>query len=1205
MRFTGCVKLFIAVVLCWLSNYSLVYPQDQVKTSLFLAGNTASKNLNPEYVEFFNNLTDTEHPYSIVYLGNYSTYTVNDDKLEFSFFPDNIKSNDAHLMFAMGPDEWKTGKRHVKKVIDALHEEFKDNHVYTTDWGCPGPTEVLINDQLTVILIDTYWWLNTDDVRFGKCGIDEEKDVFVWLQDALRRNANRTVVVAGHHPINSYGPHGGDLPPAVNILGFPYAFYKKFIGDREDLAHPEYKNLANQLYYILNQFPNVIYASAHEKSMQYLRYGGIHQIISGSMQKQTFVNTKKTEFGSSEAGVSRLDIYDNGDVVLNFFSVKNGAENPVFSKTIFHKNVLTQEEIFSGRDELFKDSTKKVFASELYLATDKYKKWMGDNYRDVWATPIEARIFDITKEQGGLEILKRGGGQQTKSLRLQTKDGKQFVLRSLEKYAEGAVPKEMKKTFAKDIVQDQISASNPYAALPAAVLAKHAGVFHTNPEIVYVPPDPLFEHYREDMRSGLFLYEERPAGDRRDITSFGNSKDIVGTDDVIEKTIESEDHQIHQRAVLRARLLDIYINDWDRHDDQWRWASFKEDEKTVYRPIPRDRDQTFFVNQGILPGIASKDFILPKIQNFQPRTNNIIGLGFNARYFDRTFLTQMEWKDWATLTDDLIENMTEEAIDEAMDAFPKEVQPLCADTIKSILLARRAYMKDMANEYYLSLAKKVDVLGTEKSDLFKIERKDNHRTEVNVWHIKKDGTTGKKIFSRTFYTLETKEINCYGFDGEDRFELSGGVNYGPIVRVIGGHDKDVVADYSLVGGLGKKNKIYDLRKSTVIENGKESRRLLSNNKIVHEYNRKAFKNDVATPLATLGYNADDGVFIGYGRMWYYQKFRREWRSSILGDYAIRTAAYNIKYKFESLSTNIGLDYIFGLDVSGPNYMSNFFGLGNNTTNEYLDYDYKYFQTRQRIYLACIGLQKRFGKSVWERYEDDETEKDHPLNEHQLGVALNWKLTNTREEENKFITNFEENGLTPKDLERKQFIILSANYQYKNVNRDFRPSQGFVINGRVEQFVNIEGNEPDFAKLGGYVIKYLSFNKHPRTVFAFRVGGEKMIGDYFFREAAILDGKTNFRGYRKTRFYGESSIYFNTEARIKMYNFKNYLLTGDIGILVFDDFGRVWLDGEKSNKWHNGFGAGIWVSPFKLAVLTTTLNVSKEETLLQFKFSYLF
>lgn len=1180
------------------------YAQSPVKSSLFLAGNTASASSKANN-QFLTELTKLNHPYSFVSLGNFSSFTEDEKQFEFSFYPGKIQENTTPLLFTMGPNEWKTGKKHTKKVIKALHDKFPNNEVYTTDWGCPGPTEIEINDQLSVILIDTYWWLTTLDTRFGKCGIEKDKDVFVWLQDALRRNTNKTVVVAGYHPIVSYGRHGGNLPLAVNILGFPYAAYKNTIGGKSDLVHPEYKNLRLQLHTILNQFPNVIYASALENSMQYIKQNNIHQIISGSLKKQAFVNTSKPDFATSDAGISRLDIHENGDVVLNFFTVKQGTKTPVFSKKLFTQKIVTKQDILAKREKLFKDPVHTTHASKQYLATKKYKKWMGTNYRKIWATPVEARVFDITKEKGGLSILKRGGGQQTKSIRMKTSDGKQYVLRSLEKYAEGAMPEAMKLTFAKDIVQDQISASNPYSALPAAVLAEYAGVLHTNPEIVYVPQDPLFEEYKEDMQSGLFLYEERPAKNRNDVKSFGYSKDIVNTEEVITNTIASEDYQIDQQAVLRARLLDIFINDWDRHDDQWRWASFKKDGLTIYRPIPRDRDQTFFVNQGILPGIAAMPFAMPKIQNFQPRTKYVIGLGFNARYFDRSFLTQMEWGNWENTTNDLMQRMTPEVINEAMATFPKEVKPLVADSTAKILLERKKYMTEMARELYLYLSKRVNITGTDRKDLFEISRLNDNETEVLVHHIKKDGSKGKQIFKRTFQTSETKEIVCYGLDEEDSFEIVGKVKKGPIVRIIGGQDKDVVVDHSEVNGLKRMNMVYDLKKSTVIEGGKETKTVLSQNKIIHEYNRKYFMRDVGMPLAKGGYNADDGVYLGYGRSWYFQKFRRDVRASVIGDYAFKNSAFNIKMGYESLSTNNGLDYTFAFDISGPNHTTNYFGLGNETKNEFEKYDYKYFKTKQQRLVAEFVLQKRFGKSVWARYNDDDLHKDHPINEHQLGVHLKWKLNDSQSLENKFITNFEENDLTPENLGQKQYAIAGISYQYQKLNKIFRPTRGFTINASANQYLNLTGNEPDFTKISGSASSLISFNKYPRTVFAFRAGGEKVFGDYYFHDAAILNGKTNLRGFRETRFYGDESVYLNSEARIKLYDFKNYMLTGEIGLLLFSDLGRVWLDSEDSNIWHKGYGGGIWLSPFKMAIITATVNQSKEDTLIQFNFSYLF
>jgi len=71
---------------------------------------------------------------------------------------------------------------------------------------------------------------------------------------------------------------------------------------------------------------------------------------------------------------------------------------------------------------------------------------LGENYRAAWRTKIEVPVFDIGTEKGGLKILKRGGGQQTRSLRLEAKDGKQYVLRSVEKYAEKAIPEALKRT---------------------------------------------------------------------------------------------------------------------------------------------------------------------------------------------------------------------------------------------------------------------------------------------------------------------------------------------------------------------------------------------------------------------------------------------------------------------------------------------------------------------------------------------------------------------------------------------------------------------------------------------------------------------------------------------------------------------------------------------------------------------------------------
>ena len=105
---------------------------------------------------------------------------------------------------------------------------------------------------------------------------------------------------------------------------------------------------------------------------------------------------------------------------------------------------------------------------------------------------------------------------QTLSLRLADSLGQEYTLRSIEKFPEKAVPEMLQKTFAADLVQDQISAAHPYGALTVTPLAEAAGIYHTNPQVVYIPDDPRFGVYRKEFANTLMLFEERPAGDADD-----------------------------------------------------------------------------------------------------------------------------------------------------------------------------------------------------------------------------------------------------------------------------------------------------------------------------------------------------------------------------------------------------------------------------------------------------------------------------------------------------------------------------------------------------------------------------------------------------------------------------------------------------------------------------------------------------------------
>jgi hypothetical protein len=44
---------------------------------------------------------------------------------------------------------------------------------------------------------------------------------------------------------------------------------------------------------------------------------------------------------------------------------------------------------------------------------------------------------------------------------------------------------------------------------------------------------------------------------------------------------------------------------------------------------------------------------------------------------------------------------------------------------------------------------------------------------------------------------------------------------------------------------------------------------------------------------------------------------------------------------------------------------------------------------------------------------------------------------------------------------------------------------------------------------------------------------------------------------------------------------------------------VWVDEEKSGRWHTGYGGGIYISPIRRWVVTASLAHSKEENILPY------
>jgi len=63
--------------------------------------------------------------------------------------------------------------------------------------------------------------------------------------------------------------------------------------------------------------------------------------------------------------------------------------------------------------------------------------------------------------------------------------------------------------------------------------------------------------------------------------------------------------------------------------------------------------------------------------------------------------------------------------------------------------------------------------------------------------------------------------------------------------------------------------------------------------------------------------------------------------------------------------------------------------------------------------------------------------------------------------------------------------------------------------------------------------------------------------------------------------------------------ESYLFPGTLGLVLFNDVGRVWIKNESSTKWHDAYGGGFYFIPFKLVIISSTIAFSEEEKLLNF------
>lgn len=813
---------------------------------------------------------------------------------------------------------------------------------------------------------------------------------------------------------------------------------------------------------------------------------------------------------------------------------------------------------------------KKVVAGERYKKGGLYRWLFGSSYRDLWLTPFEADVLNLQTFAGGLTPTRVVGHGQSTGLAFKGADGRLYTFRPILKDPTNLLPVELRETFARGFVTDQMASGHPAGHTMVPPFLRAVDVVHNEPRLVLMPDDPALGEFRDEFKGQL-----------GDIEEFGGSPGIVKAEENIDgedlwkRLRESPAVRVDARAYLRARLVDQLVGDWDRHRNQWRWAKVAGNDRWI--PIPEDRDQAFVKFNGLVIGIIRQG--LPLLVDYGPKYSSLDGLTFDGWDVDRRLLAELTKSDFEQEAARVKAAITDAVIDEAAHRMPPEYYAKNGAKLTAALKARRDAIPQQADKFYRFLSKQVDIFGTDVAEVANVDRAPSGDVTVTL------GAEGQApYFRRTFHPNETKEIRLLLFAGNDRV-VTKGASKGPLVRAVGADGADVVDD-----SAGGRTRFYDSGTEDRLIGGEGS-----------SWNRSVYTPPPANR---------SGAWIP-ARDWG-RRHQKALRFTGGTDYGLITTASYTTTGFAFRKQPYADRHLFSLSFSSA--VKAFRGI--------YDYDKRLENSNFRLGLTALGS----GYDILRFYgfgnesspivpdNDAKIENDQflvapritfPFGKMDLSLQPVFKWTNTEPRNNPvFGSNLEPAAAPPISTASVAQIGAGFDARLDTTDKPAWPSRGVRLWLGGHAYPEALDIKDAFGELHGEITTYLSPSVPGKVVLMLRGGGKKVFGDFPYFESAFLGGRSLtptgglgddpgvIRGLRPQRYAGDGVVYGNAELRLSMG--KTFIFVpGEIGVLGLFDIGRVYFEGEDSNKWHRGVGGGLWfASPNRRN--SVTLSIAKSE-----------
>jgi hypothetical protein len=1094
----------------------------------------------------------------------------NDDLKQFTDQLDIVAQLKSNKLVIPGDHDWNDDGIKGLKKIEELTEDLLDNdEVFQPENACPIE-EIDVSDEIELIVVDSQWYIENwnDNPRFNdECEIKTREKFITILADAVRKARHKTVILAMHHPLYANGVHGGELgtrmitkPVQENayipVVGFAYSFMRSQAAFfPQDRYNPLMNELMEQIEIMGAGLDRMIVVSAHEESLQLIDKGSIKQIISGATVSRNIASLgKKGRYSAGQIGYAELRVYKDHSSKVYFHTVDEDDLKESYASDLF-ENKIPYDVSLLPRVEM--DSmTATVYPMEETQVDQEHINLYGRHYRHLYGIEVVAPVVMLDTLYGGLRVERAGGGNQTQGLRLVDKDDREFNMRALEKdaiqflkstgYNKLDAEQYFGDTFPEELIRDFYTAAHPYGAFAVPRLAGAIDLNHTHPKLFWVPKQPVLGDFNELHGDRLYMIVEKPDDSFNNAHMFGYNEDVESTDDLFDKLREDEEFIVDEKLYIRARIFDMLLGDWDRHEDQWRWAQIEEDGSDIKRfvAIPRDRDQVFARFDGNLLEFLRKFMGAPRqFGNYGPDIEHIKEFSQSAMELDRALLQRTTRQDWLEQVSFIQQRIDASIVNKAFNEMPDAVKDEQWKQTQQDLLDRKANLTNIVNRYYDEYSQFQTLKGTDKDDVFNIISSGDE-VSISGYRIK-DGVAEDLLFERSFKSSETKEIWIYGLDDDDEFNFTTTGKSDIKITVAGGKGNDVYT-----GKIGSMVKIFDYAsEENEYKDIPGNKIVLRDDYDINHYDHEKKPSTNASIDLQLNYNPDDGfnpIFkytktkIGYER----NPFTTQYGLGV--DYRSLTQAAVFDF-FAARANFVGhWNLYIDASITTNNYTENFFGYGNDSQfDNSLDFDDNRILMQQQSAGISIGKSGDYGSHFNVGFE-------------YLGVEADASTPASTGIEN----------------QRDDYLTYHFDYQFESYDNKRFKTRGTVLKADLGYTDNLANGE-NFASIDPSIKFWNALDSERRLVIQTSINGQLRIGDDpLFYQAARLGADRGLRGYRQDRYAGNYALSGSIDLRYDMVPIKTALLPLRLVPYLGVDTGRVWTTSDDLADFRTSYGGGL-------------------------------